>query len=141
MQTTTATPLRTTGLVNWLQSRGYSWCDRRAIQGHVQIWQTLEGAYGLRPADVADAYAVLEADQPEVAWGDPAWGSSDDLDGLDLPPISGGSPEYTDQDHADHVSWLQELDGSYPADQGEDSRRWYATHPLAEFNALRTDSD
>jgi len=45
-----------------------------------------------------------------------------------------------DQDHADHVAWLQQLNGSYPPDdQVESQRAWYRRNSIEAFNSLRQD--
>jgi len=121
--------------MTWLQDRGYAWCDRRAIQSHVQIWQTLEGAPFLRAEDRAEAYDVLAADQAEVPYDDPAWGirpagipvlgmvgdgrpsqavPSATADCV-LPPIMGGDEYFvpTDADlaeMAEHFAWLDAVE-------------------------------
>lgn len=94
---------------------------------HVLEEGTLAGAPGLYPEDEAAAEAAYVGSLPAVPFADPAWGSDEDLDGLDLPPICGGGP-----DPADERWWLEQArDADERAEAMESCRR------LDELAAIR----
>jgi hypothetical protein len=112
-------------LVEFLMGRDYTSHAIGRIFDFVACNGTLEGSL-IEAEDMADAEAVFVDAMPPIDFDNPVWGSDDDLDDLDIPPISGGAPEheYTDQDHADHMAWLDGLDADYPPDdQPEPARR------------------
>jgi hypothetical protein len=94
----------------------------------------------LDPGDVDAAAAALEdLPFPDAPDADPALafpGIAPLIERMGIMPVSGGAPEPfepTAEDLADYGRWSAELDAR------RDQVAFYATHPLAEFHALRTD--
>jgi hypothetical protein len=133
----------------WLLLEGnYSQLAREQITRYAATEGTLEGCEWLEPQDLDAATEAFIAGMPAIDFDNPVWGSTEDLDNLDLPPVRGGSPEADpgrlDGDVADFESWLDSLDAGYPpSDRDEDvgaTRAWYDAHHLAELNdSVRND--
>lgn len=105
-------------------------------------WDNFHWQLGPEPGPDDEGPGDDDFDDIDRADVDAADAALADLEYARLAPISGGSPdhEYTDEDHASHMAWLQELDGSFPpADRAEEQRAWYRRNPIESFNRLRTD--
>jgi hypothetical protein len=67
----------------------------------------------------AGTHPLPFGDGPDAPDADPAIhfaGIASLAERMGIAPISGGSPEYSDQDHADHMAWLDSLDAGHPPD-------------------------
>src|SRR6516165_8669136 len=77
----------------WLEDNHYSAHARERILAHAAAEGTPTGCRYLEREDEAGAEAVFVDALPPLEYSNPAWGSLEDLDGLDVPPVSGGAPE------------------------------------------------
>jgi hypothetical protein len=120
-------------LVEFLMGRNYSSHAIARVFDFVACNGTLEGSM-VEPGDMDAAERAFVDALPAIDFDDPAWGSDDDLDGLDIPPVCGGSPEAepfepTPEDLADLAAWSDAVA----------MRRWYDANPLGRFNEARDD--
>jgi hypothetical protein len=99
-------------LVEHLMMRDYSSHAISRIFDFVACNGTLEGSL-VEPDDMSDAESAFVDALPAVPFDSPCWGSDDDLDGLDVPPVSGGAPEPyqpTPQDWAEYRAHFDRVD-------------------------------
>jgi hypothetical protein len=132
-------------LVELLMARNYSSRAIGNVFDFVACNGTLEGSL-VALEDMADAEAVFVDALPEIPFDVECWGSTEDLDDLDVPPIAGGSPEAdpgpTEADRRDFEAWLSQVDADYPPDaqvEAEVMRAWYRRNPIGDLNADRAD--
>jgi hypothetical protein len=83
-------------LVEFLMERDYSSHAIGRIFDFAACNGTLEGSL-IEPDDMADAEAAFVDNLPALDYHNPAWGSDEDLEDLDVPPISDG-PDAPDAD-------------------------------------------
>jgi hypothetical protein len=148
-------------LVEFLMGRNYSGHMVGRIFDFAAVHGTLEGSM-IEPEDMEAAESTFVDNLPEIPFDNPAWGEPDRadtgeyptaaapiaaeapdsrdvalklMDAKSLPPLSGGSPEFTPsaEDLADYAAWSAELDAR------RDAEDFYRRHPLDEFDAIRTD--
>jgi hypothetical protein len=125
-------------LVEHLMSRDYSPHAIGRIFDYVACNGTLEGSL-VEPDDMAEAEACFVDALPPLDYASPCLGSDDDLDGLDIPPISGGSPEPFEPDASDlpdYAAWSEQLDRLRDL---EEQRQWYRRNRIEGFNRDRCD--
>jgi hypothetical protein len=121
-----------------LEDYAYSQFAREAVVIHAAEHGTPSGCEHLEAEDEHDAEMAFVEALPAVPYSSPEWGSDDDLDGLDIPPVCGGSEEAepyepTAEDLADLAAWSEDLE------RRRAMVEFYGRHPLAEFNSIRED--
>src|SRR5262249_35985273 len=79
-------------LVDFLMGRDYTSHAIGRIFDFAACNGTLEGSI-IELEDMADAEAAFVDALPSIGFDSPAWGSVEDLDDLDIPPLSGGAPD------------------------------------------------
>jgi hypothetical protein len=111
-----------------LDDYGYSPRARDEVLAYTEQEGTPSCCPSLDAEDEADACEVYASEMEPVDFGDPRWGSTEDIDSVDVvPPVSGGSPEVTEfdptaEDLADYHQWSEALDARREIEAAEDAR-------------------